>query len=427
MLRYYGSHFGSEKELRQAQMHLTSLYSHLVFYPRSLWNQHLGTTYAFAASVILSAAGAWAVRRRNIRENTATTDGQADLRPVLAFTAASIVIPLALFTADASKSPVVAGVVVGPLSILIVMGAYTVLRTRGMPSRFTTIAATALGAVAIWHEFSAVSRHSRITMNRSDEQALLRTYADMLDYAHAAGWKKVYIANDRLTDYTLAHIYTILHYEHTHELYPVLVTFGGSVTTVPRDVALSGIAAANFAVLTRKAAQDAVTLYPFDKEMIAMEQELWTEAKKRMSLFRNVSYNGHEMAIYAKAAVRVEGASGDWLTADGASLVAPCKLLAGKKSLVAAGSTIFPEMISNGLGVRATLKSVAGTRPLATDVSPVTSKYSIKIDLRDANISPDGSCEISLAFDRYFVPKERGINADPRKLVIEAPTDFHLE
>jgi hypothetical protein len=180
-------------------------------------------------------------------------------------------------------------------------------------------------------------------------------------------------------------------------------------------------------MLTVRFPRDAVTIYPFDKEMIPMRDELWNETRKRMSLLRTFTYGTHDIAIFARTAIHVRGVSGDWLTSDGASLVLPCKQLSGKRTLTASGRTIFPEMLNGPLHVTATLNPASDARTLPTQTSPITATYSIQIDLQNANAPNDGSCEIALAFDRYFVPKERGINPDPRKLVIETPTGFQIE
>ncbi len=84
------------------------------------------------------------------------------------------------------------------------------------------------------------------------------------------------------------------------------------------------------------------------------------------------------------------------------------------------------EFLNKQLGVSATLMTNGVERTLPPVTIPLTNKYSIPLQLPN-DISSQGSCTVSIKFDRYFIPRDLGVNSDPRKLVIAYPRNFRFE
>ena len=129
------------------------------------------------------------------------------------------------------------------------------------------------------------------------------------------------------------------------------------------------------------------------------------------------------MAIFVRPSARVEGGSGGWLTSAGATIRAPALALKSRHHIVLEGQTILSDQIGGKLRVVARLLTAAEPHDLPTQVSPITANYRIVIDLEGQSLPSEGWVDIALSFDRYFVPRERGINGDGRQLVIMTPTN----
>ncbi len=423
ILEYYGRHLGGEKDIRAAQVGVSDLTGHLLFYPRSLLQTHLGAWFLWCAALFIAAAVVARARAGTAREPRDSFQALAALFSVL-----GILVPMAILTSDPAPSAVVGSIMVGPVVLAIGLIVWTYCGAAALNrSRLFSVVCGAIMGAALVHEVSAVSAHSFTSTRRQSEQELLQAYDAMLRYAAQAGWSQVRIAVDRVADYLTPNDIAIMNYEKTGVWLSPSYSVGGTIDTIPEDQVIAGIRDADFALVTQSAPGDANELFPFGKEMIGLKARLWAEANASLIPLQNVDYEGHMFTIFVRPDVQVKGVSGGWLQPTGASLQMPCLLLAGKRDFVAAGKTIFPEMLPGKPSVTATLREDALEEPLPAEMSPVSGSYSITFQTQGAHIPASGACEISLTFDRYFIPKERGINADTRKLVIQAPSQFHFE
>jgi hypothetical protein len=323
---------------------------------------------------------------------------------------------------------VVASLLVGPVTLLIALGLWEYAGGAPMmQERVVQVVCTLVISGAVLHEFTAVSRRSFVGQARSQENDLLGAYDAIAAYAHQAGWQRIVLAVDRTAEFLTPQNISIRTYEHSGVWLPPSYTLGGSTEGLTPERARAGIAAADFAILAGKPDTEASSPYPFDQQMMGLTAQLRSEATLTMTPLRTVEYAGQSFTVFAKPAVRVSGGSGQWLTADGATLRMPCDLLAGKHALIASGRTIFHEMLNNALGVTAVLHAGDAAYPLGMSTVTVTDQYSLRFPLPHADARVSGMCAVVLGFDRFFVPKERGINQDARRLVILAPTTFRFE
>jgi hypothetical protein len=422
IIGYYGGHIGVRK-IRATEVGLTDLTSHLIFYPRSLWQSHLGLGFIAGAGLLLCATVFVRWSSRYPREEPRPFEAAP-----LVFCLVTIFVPLVVLTTDPAKSPVVASILVGPVTLALALAGVMICGVTALRnSRLMSLICCLVIGAGLVHEFTSVSRHSFISDHHTEERRLLDMYSFMADYASDVGWNRIALAVDRTEDYFIPENVSILHYEKTGAWLPPSYTLGGTILAIPEATALEGVRNADFAVLTTILPGDVKHPYPFDDEMIDLESRLWAEARASLLRIRTIEYDGRQLTLFAKLPVEVNGASGTWLMPEGTSLRMPCEVLSGKHDFVAAGNTILPEMLNNKLGVTASLDNGTSTETLPATISPVTATYSITIQTQGAHVPLSGTCAISLTFDHYFVPKERGINQDTRKLVIMAPSQFRVE
>lgn len=412
LLTYYGRHLGFESGLRAAQAGVHTQAQALLFYPKSLLNDHLGGAYALGVLLFFGMRMASGGKSSLLNET----------RSYVFLAAVAILVPLLLFTIDQSKSAVVASLVVGPLTLLII------LLGASRDGRLILAGAGVLVAMAVAHEFSAASNHSFFGQHRAEENQLLDTYDVMAKYAADAGWSTPKVASDRIVDDLNPFVYSVLTYERTGVL-PPSPAAGMPLHRIPHDEALSLLDAADFVFLTVMPSSATQLIYPLDQQMAEMESELWARVSKDHLRFRTLSYAGRDVALFVKPAIKLGRVSGGWITSDGVSLETPCSLVRYKSTFVIGGKTLGLELLGDKLNAKATFRAGGSERniPATVSLAPAERSYSVSVDLRNIEISAGGACEIDVAFDRYFIPRERGINDDPRKLVVQAPTEFRFE
>ncbi|MGD0616382.1 MAG: hypothetical protein ABSB67_01850 [Bryobacteraceae bacterium] len=427
---YYvvGHLIGKEKEIRAAEFGAVGFFNYYLYYPVSLCRDHLGICFIV---LVLLIAAAFAVCRFDGGRRALSDDRERrrELQDSLTLCLLAFLMPLALFTYDVAKSPVVAGMLVIPVVWVILLGGLWLSRfgSWGHPGRANQVALCVIAVLALlagtWTEFAMNVRKFH-TVNREQEQHLLEVYDRIGAYCAALGLETPRIAADRVLDYFSGSVVPVMVYERSKVLLRPEPTLGNGIFQVSHDDALNEVRASDIAILTTNSVPaDEASPYPFTKSMIAIKADLLATATASMAPLTKLSFGGRDITIFVRSGARVEGDSGGWLTSAGATVIAPVITLRSHRYIVLQGRTIFPDQIGGRLRVSARLLSAAESQSLPTLVSPISASYKIVIDLRGQTLPSDGLVDIALSFDRYFVPKERGINSDDRQLVIMTPTD----
>src|SRR5262249_45555587 len=118
---YYavGHVLGPEKLIRAREAGTEGLGAMVLYYPRSLAGQHLGTAFLLLGGItILAGAVAGWLRRRAVRAPSPRPLGGWI---IALFVAVCLVVPLAALTLDVAKSPIVANVLVAPALWLVLL------------------------------------------------------------------------------------------------------------------------------------------------------------------------------------------------------------------------------------------------------------------------------------------------------------------
>src|SRR5262249_17257154 len=120
---------------------------------------------------------------------------------------------------------------------------------------------------------------------------------------------------------------------------------------------------------------------------------------------------------------------GGWLQSQGCVLSGPAELLRQRPIIRLRGPNGSAGYLGGRLpGVRATVPPAAGSLggAMPSSLSPEGDDYVLEVTLAPRGLPEHGPVEVRLSFDRWFVPKELGLNEDTRQLVIPAPHSLSL-
>jgi hypothetical protein len=199
-----------------------------------------------------------------------------------------------------------------------------------------------------------------------------------------------------------------------------------TIMSVPKEYAFSAIDRADFAMISvsQPSLDNNPKLHlisPFNYTMTGLRTELRGRAESQMVPIRRAIVADHTFDIFARIPVSLSGESGGWLTADGTTLQIPRAGLRRWKYLLVSGPTMLSKELKQGLQCRASLQGSSGEEHIPSLSFIGNDVYFIALDLSAVPDGPGDSVEAALRFPTYFVPKERGINPDERKLVVRTP------
>jgi hypothetical protein len=174
---------GGEAQVRRLTTGLASLRDDLLFYPRRVLADHLGGAFIVVAAIwFLVAIGIRILLRGNPAGNeTSAPDSQQQSWWWLAVAGMAIAVPYAVLTVSAQKSSPVAGVFVGPITILIVGALALAARERARPS--VSAALSALGVLTVSFALLSQWRQSGVNIrglpDRGQLAGLTQVVADL--------------------------------------------------------------------------------------------------------------------------------------------------------------------------------------------------------------------------------------------------------
>jgi len=432
---YYivGHVLGKENQIRAAEFGAVGFYNFYFYYPTSLCKDHLGTSFIGLGLLILAvfvACRLFAALRHS------SSDCKGLLSDSFALSFLALLVPLALFTLDVSKSPIVGSILVIPVVWLVLLGGLWISGlVKG--TAVTPVWCIALGATAmlvlmagLGSEFAMSAKQLRGTLNREEEEHLLDAYDRIGAYCTTLGLKTTRVAVDRILDYFCGPTVPVMTYERSRTPLAFEFVLSKSMYPVGRQEALDAIKSSDIAIITTNIVPaDEASPYPFTKSMIAIQGDLKATAAAGMVPLSKLTFDGRDLTVFVRPGVKLDGDNGGWLTSAGATLRAPAIVLKRYPYIVLEGGTMLGELLAGKLHVDARMLTADAPRSLPTLVSPITTTYMIAIDLRGQplqSVRNDGSVDITLSFDRYFVPKERGINSDYRQLVIMKPASVRV-
>ncbi len=420
--QYYGRHvYSSERGIRAAQEGVASQWDSLMYYPRSLILVHLGSALLYGA-VILVCAAVFAKRKATESGEDSGIRKSALLYGLVALLAA--LLPMTALSFDNIKTPIVVSITIVPFILALVL----LIRGLGTTGRSALRVISVLLIVAsMAFTTAANSRHSSHSVNRLEEEGVLRMYDTLAAYSAENGWREPWIAVDRISEYASALTFRVMIFERQSTYLPVHLSMANDLFAIGRDAALAAMNKSEFAIVSQKTSTiEAPSLFPFDREMVELQPELMEKAKREMVQLGQYRLRGHDFLLFGRVKIDVQGASGEWLMTEGAKLNVPCRMLQNTKHLLFGGKTIAFEHLKGSLGLHAYLETGGTEAEIPSSLPELGPHYTVDLDFTGKVLSESGSCPVRLTFDRYFVPKDVNGIDDTRKLVVFAPTEFRF-
>lgn len=429
---YLEGHFtGPEKSIRAAEQGVFDRTSALLFYPRSLALDHLGISFLLLSLLVV----ALAIASRSLAWSDAEhAPPEQRRRSLVSLIIAGIwiLIPLALFTFDEAKSPVVAGVMVVPVVVAICCLYLLISGRSNAGRRFTAIelgVATLLIAISCAYSLSLNSRRQPNLQMAKDATELYASFDEIAAEIRRSTLKQPKIATDSILDYFNGPVVKVMTYERTGRLVDTQELLASTIMAIPKSVALAAMEKADFAMVTiSHPSVERHSVYPFQASIIEYRKDLLAYARTQMLPMRTVQVADHVFQLFQRPRIEVMGISGDWLPNTGASLRVRVADLRKFPYVLLSGATMLSRELRGKLRCDAYLLSADSRErlPLATSAYLGNDEYAIAINASATISRPEETIEIALEFPTYFVPIERGINADTRKLAVSSPTATRL-
>ena len=344
------------------------------------------------------------------------------------------VMPLAILTLNLSKSPVVASVSVTPIVLLATFLLYRVLLASRVSPQLANVSCTACAAVSVFIGMTlmanAEGRPDVHAANVTEVKQLLKAYDDITAYCQRFRLKQPIFVSDRILEYFNGTAAAVIIFERTGLNLGPRELLAYNIWERSTDEVLRVAATADCALVTLDPLEKIqAPQYPFHQSAANWQAPYRNLVTSQMVQIAELAMPGHRFQLFVRPRASIEGDSFGWLTADGARIAAPARVLKALPIVQFFGSTIGSKHLNGPLGTTVTMTADPLRPPIVVPsratIHPDES-YEIRIDLSGAKLPESGQVRMELSFDRYFIPKDLGINPDPRKLVLQFPTSSSL-
>jgi hypothetical protein len=285
---YVAGHIkGDEPAIRAAESGVYDLTGHLIFYPKALLNYQIGSIGNALISILLVATVLGFARQ---------SDRRSGFIFEMLLVAAATVLPIILLTTDVAKSPVVAGVILIPFVLLIVL----FWRSFVIPS-FSERALQLAAGFGLIVGLSAFIAHAAAPSSEFSEADLSEVKRLNLIIANCGG-EAPRIAFDRLTDYL--NVYTVRFYLRQTYQSPVQVepryqeTLAGIFAVGPSD-AMRAVESSDIVVLSDEWFKR--SRFPFDQSIIQSWPMINGYAQNNLKLHATGKIDGITYRIFVRA------------------------------------------------------------------------------------------------------------------------------
>jgi hypothetical protein len=414
LYEYYGiGHLlGPEKEIRAAEFGVHGLADQLLYYPASLAIEHLGWTFWLGAAVLaITAIGSLRTAERQ----------WTSFRFDLLFLVGAIVGPLLVLTFDQSKSPVVAGIVAGPVVLALV-----IVAAPAISQRAGYVAAAAIACLAVVFQTGHVLRYTpRVAGERADLRNAANLATWINDYALEHKWINPSISINMNSPKINAFVLTAWAFETTRTIIGWRPVLGVTLFPVSREEALAQVAQSDVLILST---QPQFSGYPFHESMKELTPALFDYAQSHMKLIRQVTMQQGTISVFVNAGQSLGVGSGlDLILGQGWSQpetwgvwsdgVRAQLLLQMKPEDFPRGVKIqfsFNSYVSKTHEQRLEI-SVAGRKLASRTFSESQRQQLVEIDLDSASINPSAATPVDLSIPDAVAPAASG-GADRRQL-----------
>ena len=427
LIQYYLVASVGESSIRNAEFGVSGMLSYAMFYPASLLSTHLGGTYLILAFIVFALAAP-----TRLWEDDSPLMRAANRRAIVFFVPCTLLIPLVVLTVFPSKSPVVASILILPAVANTLLIAFTLAGRfpRRFPRRWSGLFPALLAVLAVsvgfGRELEGAAQRVLPPGSIADYTGVSALYDAMGSRIEKYGWSEPQIVFDRVYDFLFPTILQPFFYERHGLILNPQSHVGTSVMPVPEKVVFDAIDNADIVVLTDpQSLPEPGIQYQYNVVMHDEYKKLKDLAEHGLLGVGRFHLFSQDVTLYVRPTLSLQGDSGGWITSDGVILSGLTEDLRLRPVVELSGTTILSENLGSTLQVRVSLLDEDQTREESVTTIKPSPQYRIMF-----RVNPDtltGSLtRLRLSFDKFFVPKEIGLNPDTRKLVLLKPDKIRL-
>ncbi len=421
---FIGHVVSDEKFFRAKEAGAHDLIGHLLFYPRSIFNNHLGQAF-FLASLIAIAGSIAASLLGKIKNNGfAARRNEEFLLPVI-FLLGAVVGPILVLTADISKSSIVGGIVGVPIAILILVLAdairpnVTEVASRKAP-KLLAGSAMLIFALGIFNQVNRGSRHWPEFGDRVHLSQMAELNQWLANYAREYHWKNPAISLDIISSYLNCGTITAAGFEKTGHFVEFYSLLGSSILGQSREEALRLLEKSDFVILTSPHQGEN---YPFTDAIAAYWSELKAWADKHLLTIKTQRIDAvfpYNVMVYARPCAQLRDVSGDWITSAGVLIEAKRSDLERFPLIRLKGAADFSALPKLPT-VTANLEPSDDSPPTGAIFRRSGNQYEVELNTSSLRLPAESLVHIRLKFDTFFVRKDAALHNDFRELVVRSP------
>jgi hypothetical protein len=426
MWQYYTHAPGGDLSLRLQEAGIATAADSLLYYPESLLGRHTGIPFLVLG---LASLGVLFVATRFGRAHGGSvrvaTAGWSAGVVVLA-----LAVPLAILTCNPSKSPVVGSILVPPLAwalLLPLARLWPLLPPRAVPwlPRGLALAAVGCGLCVYAGELCARLPEGSAQVDGTQIAALQDT---LIREAQQRHFTRPLVCTDVINDYLWADALNVV----SAERFGRVADFGQAPNTwvmqEPTATQLQAMAkASQFVIVSTDVLPAACCFIPYNRHLDELRPVLRAWCEQHLRLLGSYTMADRQLLLYAQPRATLRGATVDgWVTSNGLWLRGVDQDLRS-----------FPTITLRGVWSGRWHRAVPKVRVVCPDLGDgqeagrarmtvAADRYEITIQVDPGLLAGNPDPELHLLFDRFFVPKDRGINPDPRQLVVFLPDEVVL-
>jgi hypothetical protein len=421
---YYviGHVVSDEKYIRAKEVGAHDLVGHLLFYPRSIFNDHLGQTFFLAFLIAIAGSVAASLLDKTKKNGSVARSNEEFLLQVI-FLLGAIGGPILVLTADISKSPIVGGIVGVPAAIVVVVLANAIrpkvieFASRKSP-KLLAGSAMLIFALGVFNQLSRGTRH----WPEFSDQVHLSQMAELnywlANYAREYHWKNPTISLDTISSYLNCGTITATGFEKTGLFVEFHSLLGSSILAQSREEALRLLAKSDFVILTHQGGN-----YPFTEAIAGYWPELKAWADKHLLIIKTQRVDAvfpYNVLVYARPSAQLRDVSGDWITSAGVLIETKRSDLERFPLIRLKGAADF-RALPKLPGVTANLESSDDSPPIAAIFRRIGNQYEVEVNTSAIRLPADQTVRIRVKFDTFYVRKDAALHNDFRELVVRSP------
>jgi hypothetical protein len=418
---FIGHVVSDEKYIRAKEAGVHDLIGHLLFYPRSIFHDHLGQAFFLACLIAIAGSIAASILAKN---GFAARPNEEFLLQII-FLLGAIVGPILVLTADISKSSIVGGIVGVPIAILIVVLAdairpkATEVAARKSP-RLLAGSAMLIFALGIFNQVSRGGRHWPEFGDRVQLSQMAELNEWLANYAGEYHWKNPAISLDIISGYLNCGTITAAGFEKTGHFVEFYSLLGSSILAQSREEALRLLEKSDFVILTSPRQGEN---YPFTEAIAAYWSELKAWADQHLVTIKTQRVDAvfpYNVMVYARPCAQLRDVSGDWITSAGVLIEAKRSDLERFPLIRLKGAADF-RALPKLPAVTACLEPPDESTPMPATFQRLGDQYQIGINTSSVRLPAEQIVHIRVNFDTFYVRKDAALYNDFRELVVRAP------